>query len=155
AGERIEQAARLLLARRALGIIGSVTEQLLEDHLRIVLHWQRHAGSAPRDSVHVGASVTRSAAQRDIFDRKLKRRDRRVLADLLRCQLIERDARMGFDALLGMRAAQKHCGGAYVIRAGVALHASGLWVREVADDVQTLAEGLQGLEDFSELETYP
>ena len=63
-GDRIENAAVLLLARQALRRVAAVAEQPLEDDLRAVLHRQRQRGRAPGDRVVVGAAVAGAAVQR-------------------------------------------------------------------------------------------
>ena len=80
-------------------------------------------GVLPGDRVRVSAGVARAAAEGHVFDRKLERRQRRVLADLPRRDLIDRRRRRG-SVLLRLRAAQEHRGRARVIGAGVGSHAA-------------------------------
>ena len=150
-GHRVEDAPVLLLARQALRRVGAVAEQPLEDHLRAVLHRQRQRVVPPGDGVVVRAAVAGAAVQRHFLDAHFDRRQRRVLADVLGEHLIDGLAAV-HGALLGMRAAQEHRRRARVIRAGVRALAAGQRVRQVADDVQAVAEFLERLQRLGELE---
>src|SRR5207247_1184798 len=74
----------------------SVTEQPLESHTRIDFCRKRLCGRRPRDAVRVGAAITKVATAEiaGVFDTELKRRQYRVLAPLLRDQLIDRHAKV-------------------------------------------------------------
>ena len=150
--DRIEQAAALLLARQPLGVVAPVAEQFLEHHLRIVLHRQRDGRGLPGNRVRVGAGVTRSAAQRDFFDRQLDRRQRSILPDVLGRDLIDGGADVN-RVLLRMHAAQKHRGRTRMIGAGVRSDASRGRMRQVGDDRHAVAEFLERPEDLGELES--
>ena len=71
------------LRRRRCSVGAAVAEELFEHHLRAVLHRQRNGGRAPGDRVEVGAAVAGAAAQADVLDAQLERRQRRVLTDVL------------------------------------------------------------------------
>ena len=118
---RIEDAAGLVPARIALGIVASVAEEPFENHLRIILHGQRRGCRLPGERVHVSAGQPRAAAQRNVFNGELERGQRRILPDLFRRHLVHGLADVGFDALFRMRAAEEDRGRALVIRAGIAI----------------------------------
>ena len=104
---RVEQADRLrraapCAARRRV----AVAEQPLEDDLRVVLHRQRRVRALPGDRVAIGSSSGRRRSSGWPFDHQLERRQRRVLADLLRDDLIDGDAQLRLGAGLGECAAQ-------------------------------------------------
>ena len=95
---RIEQAPRVLPPAAALGRGGAVAEQLLEHQPRVVLHRQRLRRRLPRNRVAIGAAEARLAREHRLLDRQLQRRQRRVLADVLRRHLIGRDAQVRLRA---------------------------------------------------------
>ena len=122
ATSRMTESSRLrdsCLAREPLGRRAAFAEQLLEEHLRIVFHRQRQSRSLPGDRIRVGASVAGAAVQTVLFDRQFHRGQRRVLAESLRHNLIDRSADVN-AFLFRMSAAQKHRGRARMIRSGVA-----------------------------------
>ena len=86
---RVEQARGLRAPPRALLGRRAVAEQALEHDLRIDLHRQRSGRRAPGDRVAVGAGQARAAAQAPFLERQLERRQRRVLAEALRRDLID------------------------------------------------------------------
>ena len=53
-GDGIQQAQRLRAPRRALRVVRAIAEQLLEQHLRIVLHRQRRGLALPGQRIAVG-----------------------------------------------------------------------------------------------------
>ena len=81
-------------ARRAAGSrAAAVAEQPFEHRARIVFHRQRRGRAAPRDRVGVGAAeadVARPGLPR--FERELERGELRLLAELRRHHLVDRDA---------------------------------------------------------------
>src|SRR5437588_851670 len=92
---RLEWCDRIWNASGApLGIGAAVAEQPLEDDLRIVLHRQGRGRTLPRDRVAIRAAQAVAAAERRVLDHHLERWERRVLADVLRRELIHRDAEM-------------------------------------------------------------
>ena len=95
-----------LLRRRA------DAEQLIEHDARVAHHRQRLLGRGPADRVGVDAGVAVGAAAGlvDVLDAQLHRRNRRVLPELLRVHLIERDAGedVGALGLLRMRLREEH-----------------------------------------------
>ena len=131
--DRIENAAVLALAGETLLGRAAVAEQFFEHHLGAVFHRQRNGGRAPGNRIEVGATVTGAAAQADIFDGKLDRRQRRVLADLRGGQLIHRRADAN-GILLRAAAAEEYRGRARVLGAGV-----GARVRLVCERLLTTA----------------
>jgi hypothetical protein len=155
AHDGVEQAARLLTTRSALRVGAAVAEQFLEHQPRVVLHRQRRRRRLPRDRVAIGAAERRLAREHGFFDRQLERRQRRVLTELLRDDLIDRYAEMRLRAPLRHRACEEHGGGARVIGARGDVGATGASderMRETADDVETIAIGLEWLQDFGERE---
>src|SRR5204863_8177749 len=104
---RVQQAERLLAARPALAQVVAVAEQPFEDHLWIVLHRQRRRVALPRNRVAVGAAQAVAAADARTFDRELERRQRRVLTQLLRDDLVDRDAQVRLRTRLRFGAAQE------------------------------------------------
>ena len=76
----------------------AAAEHPLEHHARIDLHRQRRRRRLPVERVHVGAAVAGIAGadeSGEVFGRHLERRERRVLADLPRDDLIDRRRRRG------------------------------------------------------------
>ena len=109
----------------------------------------------PRDRVAVGAAERRLAGEHRFLDRQLERRQRRVLADVLRRDLVDRHAEMRLRAALGNRAGQEHRRRARVVGARRDIGAAGagdVRMRQAADDVDALAERLERLQDLGERE---
>ena len=75
--------------------------------------------------VEVGAAVTGAAAQADVLDAELDRRQRRVLADVLGGDLVERDAD-AHGILLRPPAAQENRRRARVLGAGIGAGGAGV-----------------------------
>ncbi len=131
------------LLRRAAG-----AEELLEDRPRIADHRERLRRRRPADRVGVGAGVAVRAAPGlvDVLDAELHRRDRRLVTEPLRVDLVERsaDEKVGALRLLRMRLREEHRRRAEVVttdlggREGVRHPAIG-----VADDRQVLPERLE------------
>ena len=73
---------------------GAIAEEALKHDARIHFHGQRRRGRAPRDGVHVTAAITDVAIADEacILDAEFERRQRRILADFLRGNLIDGDA---------------------------------------------------------------
>src|SRR5438093_318269 len=86
--------------------------QPLSGNARVADHRQRLVGRRPTDRVGVRARVAVGAAARlvHVLDAQLHRRDRRVLAVLLRENLIDGDAgvQVGSLRLLAVRLRQEH-----------------------------------------------
>src|ERR1043165_5733559 len=89
----IEDARVLFSSRQPLLGARAISEQTLEGHARIDLGRQRLRRGGPGYRVGVGAAITPVAIPEvaDIFDAKLDGRQYRVLAILVRDQLIDRD----------------------------------------------------------------
>ena len=100
---RVEDARVLREARLPRGGRRAVAaEHPLEDDARVDLHRERLRRRPPRDGAHVRAEViARAAAEvaRVILGGELHRRERRVLSDLRRDDLIDRRAEMDDAAL--------------------------------------------------------
>ena len=82
----------------------------VEDHARIDFHRQRRGRRPPRNRVHVGATEADVAGADQpavVFGRQFERRQRRVLADLLRRDLIDRDAGAGYPRLRSASGARR------------------------------------------------
>ena len=130
-------------------------EHPLEGHARVDLHRQRRGFAGPGDRVHVGAAVARHAAADvagEVLGGELERRERRVLADLLRQHLVDGDAEpdvLGLG-LLGHHAAQPARRADRVIGGGQPAGA-----RQVADHVHLRAERLERREDRRDLQRRP
>ena len=96
AGDEVQDAAVAPDPGRALRRGAGLAEQALEHDARVDLHRQRRCWRAPRDRVGVGAAVAggaRADVAREVFGGQLQRGKRRVLSDLPRHDLIDRDAR--------------------------------------------------------------
>ena len=124
ARDLVENAAIFLNARLALFRRAAIAEKPLEDHARIDLHRQRRGGRAPGDRIHVAAAIAGVACADHaghVFGGEFERRIARALADVLRGNLIDRDA--GPDVFAfgapGMNAAEEGRAGAGVIGASV------------------------------------
>ena len=120
----VQNAALLIDPLQAFFGVRAVAEQASEDHPRIDLHRQRRGWRAPRNRVHIGATeayVARSHQPAEILGRQFQRRQRRLLADLLRCDLIDGYAGVNVRAIgaLGMNAVQENRGGSRMIAAVV------------------------------------
>ena len=140
----------LLLSLLDLGALGGViafAEQAHEQLARIILHRQRRGRRAEGDGIAeaaaIGAVAGRTAAL--FFRGDLKRGKRRILADMLRGDLIDRHAAMGRRAALRRHATEP---GAW--RDGVNRRADRRLIAEAADDRELLLERGEGLEDFTE-----
>ena len=92
--QHVENAAVGRTPLGALLRIAARAEQLLEHHARVSPHRQRLVLGGPTDRVGVDARVAVGAAAGliDRLDGELHRWNRRVLAELLRVQLVHRDA---------------------------------------------------------------
>ena len=100
--DRVENAAVLPRSRGPRGGAASLTEHPLEDLARIDLHRQRRRRRPPRKRIHVDAAVIAIAGAdqpRMILGGELHRRQHRVLADLLRGNLVRRDSGIRVNAL--------------------------------------------------------
>ena len=124
---------------------GADAEQLIERQPRIANHRQRLILVGPADRVGVDAGVAIRAAARlvDRLDAQLHRRDRRLLAELLRVDLVERHAGAHVRPLRlpRMRLRQEHRARAEVIAADLRqLERLGVAHVGVADDREVVAE---------------
>ena len=153
-GHGIQQAQRLRAPRRALRVVRAVAEELLEQHLRIVLHRQRRSLALPRQRIAIGAAQPFAAAQAGVLDHQLQRWQRRVLAQVLRRHLVHRDAEPRLRAGGRLRAAEER-GGRAVVVAGGAARTIGQRMAEVGDDIDVRAIGRQRLQDLAEGEIAP
>ncbi len=135
-------------------------EQLVEHDARVAHHRQRLLRRRPADRVGVDAGVAVGAAARlvDVLDRELHRRDRRVLAELLRVELVERGAGEDVVALglLRVRLGQEHRARPEVIAADLRQRERlGVVHVGVADDGDVFAERRERLEGRAPLEIAP
>ena len=124
-------------ARRALpGLSDSaVAEQPLEQGARIENRRQRLRLASPCEIVRVGAGIARIAVARltRVFQAEFERRETRLLADLVRDDLIARDAGLDVDQrLLDLYAGEIRSAAAAVIARAVEQRAPGV-VGQVAD----------------------
>ena len=107
AGDAVQQAPRLARDRRALLRRVAFAEQLREHLARVVFHRQRRVRVAERQR---GVVVARRAAAGGRllrgFRGQLERRQRRVLADVLRHHLVERRRHAGASSPVRPHAAQ-------------------------------------------------
>ena len=97
--------ARLLQRRAAVGRAAALAEQPLEDDPRMRLGRQRRRRRRPREVVLVdaGVAVVALADGLEQVHRQLERRQLRLLADLLRGDLIDRRAEVVVRALGPLR----------------------------------------------------
>ncbi len=157
-GHRVQDAVLALDAGHAIGGVGAVAKQAIENHARVDFHGERRGGRAPRNGVGVGAAeadVARADQARHVLGRQFERRQRRVLADVRGGNLIHCGARanvLAFGAL-GMDAVQEDRGGSSMVATAIAgtLRASQL-MREIADHHHLVAEGLQRHQGARKLE---
>ena len=147
----IKQAARLLFARQPFLRSAALSEQLFKQDLGIMFHGQRQGGRLPSDGVRVRASITGSAVQAVLFDGSFQRRQRRILPEFLRHDLIDGGSNVD-GRLFRMSTAQEDRGRTRVVGARIASDSRGLAVRQVAYDHQTVPVFLQRLQNFRELE---
>ena len=129
-------------------------EHLIEDDARIANHRQRLVRRRPADRVGVDARVAVAAAAGliDALDAQLHRRNRRVLAEALRVQLIHRDAALDVGAFgpLRIRLRQVRRARAEVIAADLArLGRIGARHVGVADDRDVIAKRLRAASGWS------
>ncbi len=144
----VEDAAIFAFARQTLLGRSTVTKQFFEYHLRAVLHRQRNRGSTPRDRIEVGAAVTRATAQADVLDCKLDRRQRRVLSDVFRSNLVHGHADPN-GIFLRLPATEKNGSGARMFGSGVRPGRS--LMGQIADDAEAIAIFFERAERFGEL----
>ena len=118
-GRLLHERSRMLrsccLRVDALGGIRALSEHPLENFSRIDFHRKRRRGRPPGKRVHVNAAVVAVACADQsgmIFGSEFHRGKQRVLADVLRGDLIGRDARIGVGTLRRFRpnAAEPRCG---------------------------------------------
>src|SRR5262245_37406842 len=121
-----------LLIKLAFGLtesrVGLVAEQALEDRARVDFGRQRRSGRAPGQTVRVSAAITRIAIARlfAVFAAEFERREARRFADLLRGELVNRNAVVNIrpGGLVRVRAGQEASGGARVIARPIAQRAA-------------------------------
>ncbi len=120
-GDPIEDAAILPPPRKPRSWSRADAKQLIEDNARISDHGQRLLRRGPADRIGVDAGVVVRAAARliDVLDAQLHRRNRRLLPDASRVDLIERRSgeHVGSLRLLRMRLREIHGGRSEVVRA--------------------------------------
>ena len=147
----IKDAAIVAAARRSVGIAAAGAKQQVKRGPWIADHRQRLRRRRPADRVGVraGVVVRATAGLIQIFDAQLHRRNRRVLSDFARHDLIKRvaDKQVGSLRLLGMRLREEHRTRPEVIAADFRRlerlrHAH----IGVADDVDVLAPRIERLE---------
>ena len=146
-------------ARAASGArLVSSAEQALEHQARVGLGRHRRRRAAPGEAVGVGAAVARVAVadHARVLAAELERGEPRLPADLLRGDLIDRDAVLdvGAGGLARMDAGQERRAGARVVAGAVAERVAVL-VREAGQHQHVLAERLERLQDARELERAP
>ena len=146
AGDRIENTALLFDAFEPLGGRRAVAEQAVEDQAGIDFHGHRRGGRAPGNRIHVGATeadVAGADQSAVILGGQFERRQRCFLADLLRGDLIDGDARVNVGAVgaLGVNAVEEHGRGAGVVAAVIAGSGGrGHLVGQVADHHHLILE---------------
>ena len=140
----VEDAATRTTTLGALGARTAHAEQLLERHARVTNDRQRLGGRRPADGVgvHAGVAVRATAGLVDVLDTELHGRNRRILAEPLRVQLIERraDAHIRTLRLPRVRLREKRGTGAEVVTADfIRRRRLGFTHVGVADDRQVVA----------------
>ena len=141
--------ARLLQRRATVGGAAALAEQALEDDARMRLGRQRRRRRRPREVVLIdaGVAVVALADRLEQIHRQLERRQLRLLADLLRGDLIDRGAEVVVGALgpLRLRRAEER-GVRGRVRAGI-----GVLQLQVRDDRELIGDRRERLERRREL----
>ena len=154
---RIENALVLARLGGAPRRGAAVAEQPLEHDARIVLGRQRRRRRGPRQRVQVGAAVAVLAlpGQEIEIDGELERRQRRLLAEHRRGNLIGGDAvaDVGAFGALGVHAGEPRARAARVIAARPVVAGFRLIVIEPADDHHPVAKRRQRRQDLRQLES--
>ncbi len=127
----------------------ALAEQALENLARLGLHGQRRGGSAERNGARVAAAkiAIAGAAAAAAFDGDFERRQRRVLSDVRRGDLVDGGPAERILAGARMHAVQPRSG-----RDGVHRRADGGLVLQAADHGELLLEGRQRLQNRGEIE---
>ena len=146
--QAVENALVFAAAARPFLRSGARAEQLIEHRARIAQHRQRLGRRGPTDGVGVNAGIVvfASAGLILILYAQLHRRNRRVLAEALGVDLVQRRPRhhIGAHRLFRMRLRQEDGGGAKVIAADLGGgECLGLAAIGVADNRQVIAERLE------------
>ena len=142
----VQNAAILLGPQRAIRRRSALPEHPLEGLARIDLHRHRRGVRAPRKRVHVNAAVVAIAGaqqRRVIFGRQFNRRQRRVLPDMLRRNLVRRDPRVRVHALGRLRPHSAQPSGR---TQRMHRRAVGRAITQSAHDIQAIPERLQRLQ---------
>jgi hypothetical protein len=153
---RVEHAAVVTHARRALGRAAALSEHAFEHHPGIDVHRQRRRGRAPRHGVQVGAIETGGAGADvtgEVFGCDFKRWERRLLSDLLRHDLIDRRVGEHVFRLGSLRPhAGQESGRAHGVIADLAA-----WMRacQVGDEEELVLERVDRLQDWLDVESRP
>ena len=153
-GDRVEDAASAARARAArLAAVPAWPNRRSNTDARVDLHRQRRGRRAPRDRVQVRAAEPRRAGADvagEVLGRHFERRQRRVLADLLGDDLIDRRVR---QHVLGFGPLRPHAGEEAADADGVIADlAARMRSRQVLHDDERVLERLERLQDRRELE---
>ena len=135
----------------ALSRVARFAEQALEDDARVDLHRERRRWRAPRDRVRVGAAVSggaRADVAGEVLGGQLQGRKWRVLPDLPRHDLIDRDARQDVLRLSALRADAREPAG----RADGMVSARRRGPDEIRDHHEAVAKRLERLQDWRQLQ---
>ena len=155
-GHRVEHAAIVPRAGGTLGRAAALPEHPLEHDAWIDVHRQRRRGRAPRDRVEVHAveaGRARAHIAGEVLGCDFDRRERRVLSDLLRDDLI--DAGIGED-VLGLGSLRPYTGEEPGSTHGVIANlAARVRARQVGDEHELILVGLDRLEDRLDVESRP
>ena len=155
---RVQNTALFFDALQAFFGVRAVAEQARENHARIDFHRQRRRRCAPGNRIHVGATesdVAGADQPAEIFGGQFERRQRRLLPDLLRRDLIDRHARPDVGAVgsLGMHAVQEDRRRSRVIAAVISGPSGrGHLVRQIRDHHHLILERLDRRERPRQLE---
>ena len=148
----LTQSSRLAFFRssaRAVRRAAALAEQALEDDARMGLGRQRRRGRRPRQIVLVdaGVAVVALAHRGEQIHRQLERRQPRLLADLLRRDLIDRRAQVVVGALGPLRLGGAQEGGVgRRVRAGI-----GVLQLQIRDHRELIDQRRQRAEDRRKL----
>ena len=154
--DRIEDAPVLARLREPLRRRAAVAKQALEDGARVVLGRQRRRRRPPRQRVHVDAAVAVPAVADQIVqvEAQLERRQRRILAEHRRRDLIGGDAvvHVGAFGVLRVHAGEPGARAARVVAVGAVVRRVGVVLGQPAEDDHLILERRQRRQDRRQLE---
>ena len=154
----VEHAGPEPIPLEAVGVVGPLGEQTIEDQPGIDLGRQRRSGRAPGHGVLVDAGIAAVAVAGPAvpFDAELQRGEPGAIAEPAGGDLVGRDAgpEVGPGGLPRLAAGQERRRGAGVVAAAVAV-GPGLVAGQAAQDEQVVLERSQRLKDRREARSRP